>query len=136
MQKTTDIFRAQNIWVSSVYFAFRVPQVRSPGKHYHTLLIAADLSNNPSLDDAIIQTRKLLLEDEATLETSIEVIDSQVVHGLYSFAISPTEEHLLEVWNQVYDEVLSVMNNHNETWVTVEMLHHGVEEDVKNVQQL
>ncbi|CAO2654502.1 Nn.00g112350.m01.CDS01 [Neocucurbitaria sp. VM-36] len=121
--------QAQRIQPSQIYFAFRVPEVQQPGEQYHTLVVTADLSDDPILYSLIIQIRKYLQQDSRHQEISIEFIDHRVVHGLFSFAISPSEEHLLDVWQPVFDIVLEEIRKQKEQWITIEMLYRGLEYD-------
>jgi len=114
-----------------VYFAFRMPQVRQPDNQYRTLVITGDLSNKPLLLFLIIQIRKFLQQDSRHQRLYIEIIDVRVVHGLYSFAISPSEKDLLDVWQPLFNIVLEEIGKHKEQWLTIEMLHRGIEDDVK-----
>ncbi|KAF2128006.1 hypothetical protein P153DRAFT_46479 [Dothidotthia symphoricarpi CBS 119687] len=121
--------QAQKIQPTDIYFAFRVPEVQQPGEQYHTLVVTADLSNDPILYSLIIQIRRYLQQDPRHQEISIEIIDHRVVHGLFSFAIPPSEEHLLDVWQPVFNIVLEEIRKQKEKWTTIEMLYRGLERD-------
>jgi hypothetical protein len=127
IEAVTSLCQAQNIDIRDICFAFRVPAVQEPDEDYHTLVVTADLSKNPMTHSLVIQIRKLLQQDPRHEEIFIEIIDHRVVYGLYSFAIPPSEEHLLEVWEQVFDIALEEICKHKERWTTIEMLYRGLE---------
>lgn len=129
IETVETLCRAQKIDLNSIYFAFRVPAVQQPGENYHTLVVTADLSNDPILWSLIIQIRQYLQQDSRHQETSIEIIDHRAVHGLFSFAIHWSEEHLLDVWQQVFDIALEEICKRKERWITIEILHRGLTDD-------
>ncbi|KAH8702832.1 hypothetical protein GQ44DRAFT_783603 [Phaeosphaeriaceae sp. PMI808] len=120
---------AQKVHPINIYFAFRVPKVQQEGEDYHTLVVAADFTNTPIFRSLIIQIRKLLQQDSRHQEMFIEIIDHRAVHGLISFAIPPSEEYLLDIWQTVFDTVLEEIQRWKEQWITIEMLYRGIEHD-------
>jgi hypothetical protein len=127
MEAVISLCQAQNVDIRDIYFAFRVPAVQEQDEDYHTLVVAADLSKDPLTHSLIIQIRKHLQQDPRHEEIFIEIIDHRAVYGLYSFAIPPSEEHLLDVWEQVFDMALQEICKHKERWTTIEMLYRGLE---------
>jgi hypothetical protein len=122
--------QAQNIHPFDIYFAFRAPKVQEPDEDYHTLVVTTDLSKNAMTYSLIIQIRKLLQQDPRHDEMSIEIIDHRVVNGLFSFAIPPSEEHLLGIWEKTFNITLEEICKRKERWTTIEMLHRGCENSV------
>ncbi|KAJ4989089.1 hypothetical protein SVAN01_05351 [Stagonosporopsis vannaccii] len=121
--------QTQNIHAFEIYFAFRVPVVQQAGEGYHTLVVTTDLSNDPILYSLIIQIRKYLQQYAQNQEIAIEIIDYRAVHGLFTFAIPPSEAHLLDVWQSVFDIALEEIHRRKERWLTIEMLYRGLEDD-------
>lgn len=120
---------AQNVHAFHIYFAFRVPEVQQEGEDYRTLVVTVDFSNDPIVFSLIVQIRKYLQQDIQHQQIIIEIIDHRAVHGLYSFAIPPSEAHLLDVWNSVFDVALEEICSQKERWLTIEMLYRGLEDD-------
>jgi hypothetical protein len=116
-----------SVEAQNIFFAYRVPEVKELGEDYHTLVVTADLSKDPLTHSLIIQIRKFLQQDPQHEDIFIEIIDQRAVYGLYSFAIPPSEEHLLEVWEQIFDIALREICKHKERWTTIEMLYRGLE---------
>ncbi|KAK7192293.1 hypothetical protein PSPO01_01865 [Paraphaeosphaeria sporulosa] len=117
---------------TSVYFAFRAPQVRDQHENYLTLVIAADLSDDPVLFSLIVQIRKRLQQNPRNEDIAIEIIDERVVNGLFTFPItSTTDRHLLDIWEEVYDIAIRTMIGHKKRFVTIEILRRGVFNDVE-----
>ncbi|KAF9694672.1 hypothetical protein EKO04_007343 [Ascochyta lentis] len=129
IEATQTLCQTQRLDVHQIYFAFRTPEVTIPGEHYLTLVITVDLSDDPILVPAIVQIRKLLQQDAQNQEISIEIIDYRVVHGLYTFAVPPSKEHLLRTWKPVYDHILAEIHSQHEQWLTLEMLFRGLDDD-------
>ncbi|KAJ4372477.1 hypothetical protein N0V83_004251 [Neocucurbitaria cava] len=130
IEKVQNICNAQRIAPLEIFFAYRVPEVQQAGESYHTLVVAVDLRNDPSLYSLIIQIRKHLQEDPKHREIFIEIIDYRaVIDGLASFAIPPSEEHLMSVWKPVFEIVLEEVHRQKEQWLTIEMLYRGLEDD-------
>lgn len=130
IDKVEVLCNAQNIQASWIFFAFRVPEVRQADEQYLTLVVATDFSINPMLFSLIIQIRKLLQQEPQHEEIYIEIIDEYVVGGLFSFAIPPSEEHLLGIWQPVFDIALEEIRKRKEQWITIEMLYRGMRNDV------
>ncbi|KAH6644204.1 hypothetical protein C7974DRAFT_16474 [Boeremia exigua] len=126
--------QAQRIQPIEIYFAYRVPEVQQEDEKYHTLVLTTDLSKDPLLYSLIIHIRKFLQQDSRHQEISIEIIDYRAVHGLFSFAIPPSELHLMEVWHPVFDAALEEIHKRQEKWTTVEMLYRGLEDDAARCQ--
>lgn len=57
------------------------------------------------------------------------MIDYRVVYGLFSFAIPPSQGHLLAVWEPAFDIVLEVVGEYKAQWLTLEMLYRGLKGD-------
>lgn len=115
-----------------IYFSFRVPSVREKGENYLTLVVTADLSNDPNLFPLIVQIRKCLQQDSRNERIAIEIIDERVVHGLNTFNIKPRlDGKLIEDWDLVYDTALAIISGHNERMLTMELLRRGIFDDAE-----
>jgi hypothetical protein len=97
---------------------------------HNTLVITADLSDDPVLASLMIQIRKYLQQDPQHQEISIEIIDDRAKNSLFSFIVRPNgDEDLIEHYISAQQMALEEIIKWKETFGTVEVLHRGLVND-------
>lgn len=111
-----------------ITFAYRAPyqlaeQQRGIDTH-HTLLIIADLGG-PSPKSAICDTRMLLLQQEATRFTFIEVIDYRAVQDLNTYPVD--DKHMFMINRElIRDMVMHEVQKRGQSVTHIEFLRRGL----------
>ncbi|KAL5113230.1 hypothetical protein ACEQ8H_008897 [Pleosporales sp. CAS-2024a] len=132
LQTLNDILDAQRISVSSIFFAYRVPNnaiYDEPKEAFHTAFASVNTIGPTTIVTAVIKMRQYLKTHEETKDILIEVIDWRAMYGLPSFHIPHKETAIREAWDQVSKIVETEIYIFDEKWLSMELLNRGLTEE-------